>query len=118
MSRPQAAPPRDRAADRSPHTRYSGRYTPVMDTTIKVDAKTRDRLAVLAEARGTTMRRLIEEFAESTLTPAELQERATHTADYLAEHFGVAVTDESSIDVLRNVRGQVVAHYADEQGAA
>ncbi|WP_411150262.1 hypothetical protein [Streptomyces sp. A30] len=87
-----------------------------MDTTIKVDAKTRDRLAVLAEARGTTMRRLIEEFTESTLTPAELQERGAHTADYLAEHFGVAVTDESSIDVLRNVRSQVVAHYAAEQG--
>jgi predicted transcriptional regulator len=83
-----------------------------MDTTIKVDSKTRDRLAVLAEARGTTMRHLIEEFAESTLTPSELKERAAHTAAYLAEHFGVTVTDESSTEALRKVRGQTVAHHA------
>src|SRR5213080_4339465 len=72
-------------------TRYSPRYTRRMDTTTKVDSKTRDRLAVLAEAHRTTMRALIEEFAESTLTPAELKERADHTAVYLAEHFGVTV---------------------------
>ncbi|MCZ4508139.1 hypothetical protein O3Q52_07975 [Streptomyces sp. ActVer] len=89
-----------------------------MDTTIKVDSKTRDRLAVLAEARGTTMRHLIEQFAESTLTPSELHERAAQTAEYLAEHFGVTVTDETSAEVLRKVRGQAVAHYTAEQGAA
>ncbi|WP_307521673.1 hypothetical protein [Streptomyces umbrinus] len=89
-----------------------------MDTTIKVDSKTRDRLAVLAQARGTTMRHLIEQFAESTLTPSELKERAAHTAEYLAEHFGVTVTDEAGAEVLRKVRGQVVAHHAAEQGAA
>lgn len=87
-----------------------------MDTTIKVGSKTRDRLAVLAEAHGTTMRRLIEAFAESMLTPAELRERAAHTAVYLAEHFGITVTDESSVEVLRNVRAQGVAHYTAEQG--
>ena len=86
-------------------------------SSIKVDSKTRDRLAVLAEAHRTTMRALIEEFAESTLTPAELKERADHTAVYLAEHFGVTVTDESSAEVLRAVRSQVVAHHAAEQGA-
>ncbi|WP_328837172.1 hypothetical protein [Streptomyces europaeiscabiei] len=87
-----------------------------MDTTIKVDSTTRDRLPVLAEARGTTMRHLIEEFAESAPTPSELRERAAHTASYLAEHFGVTVKAEASTDVLRKVRGQIVAHYADEQG--
>jgi predicted transcriptional regulator len=89
-----------------------------MDTTLKVDSATRDRLAALAEARGTTMRRLIEEYAEQTLTPEELRQRGTRTAEYLAEHFGITVTEESSTDVLRSVRGQVVAHYAAERGAA
>jgi predicted transcriptional regulator len=88
-----------------------------MDTTIKVDSKTRDRLSELAEARGTTMRRLIEDFAESTLTPAEMRERAANTAAYLAEHFGVTVTDESSMQTLQSMRGQVVAHHSAEQGA-
>ncbi|WP_298557683.1 hypothetical protein [Streptomyces luteogriseus] len=89
-----------------------------MDTTIKVDAKTRDRLAVLAEAHGTTMRALIDEFAATTLTPAELKERADRTATYLAEHFGVTVTTENSAEVLRGVRNQVVAHHAAEQAVA
>ncbi|MER7899735.1 hypothetical protein ABTX62_27365 [Streptomyces sp. NPDC096046] len=89
-----------------------------MDTTIKVDSKTRDRLAVLAEAHGTTMRALIDEFAANTLTPAELKERADRTAAYLAEHFGVTVAAESSAEVLRGVRNQVVAHHAAEQAVA
>ncbi|MFF4524526.1 hypothetical protein [Streptomyces bluensis] len=88
-----------------------------MDTTINVDSKTRDRLAVLAEARGTTVRALIEEFAESTLTPAEMKEHADRTATYLAEHFGVTVTDESSAEILRGVRGQVAARHAAEPDA-
>lgn len=111
-------PERAERAQQIEDRKYSPRYTPLMDTTIKVDSKTRDRLAVLAEAHGTSMRALIEEFAESTLTPAERKERADHTAAYLAEHFGVTVTDESSAEVLRGVRGQVVAHHAAEQDAA
>ncbi|MBA2808754.1 hypothetical protein E0500_015445 [Streptomyces sp. KM273126] len=85
-----------------------------MGTMINVDSKTPDRLAGLAEARGTTMRALVEEFAESTLTPAEMKEHADRTAAYLAEHLGVTVTDESSAEILRGVRSQVVAHHAAE----
>lgn len=117
MSPSQRTRPCARTADAQPYGRYSGQYTFAMDTTLKVDSKTRDRLAVLAEARGTTMRRLIEEFTESALTPAEMRERAADTAAYLIEHFGVTVTDESSMTTLRGVRGQVVAHYSGEQGA-
>ncbi|MFD3442271.1 hypothetical protein ACFWU3_32745 [Streptomyces sp. NPDC058685] len=37
---------------------------------IKIDLAARDRLAAPAEARGTSMRALIEEFAAASLNPA------------------------------------------------
>lgn len=69
-------------------------YTAVMaDVMIRVPDSVRDRLAVLAEARGTSIRALIQEFAESTLTPEERYQRAEKARDYIAKHFGVIVTD-------------------------
>jgi hypothetical protein len=79
------------------------------DAMIRVPSEVRDRLAVIAESRGTSIRSLVQEFAESTLTEDERRERAERTRAYLAEHFGVEVTDEESAAMgvrLREAFGQ------------
>ncbi|MFJ7179266.1 hypothetical protein ACIQXA_23350 [Streptomyces massasporeus] len=74
------------------------------DAMIRVPAEVRDRLAVIAESRGTSIRTLVQEFAESTLTAEERRERAERTRAYLAEHFGVEVNDEESADMGARLR--------------
>ncbi|MEJ8632510.1 hypothetical protein [Streptomyces sp. MS2.AVA.5] len=74
------------------------------DAMIRVPAEVRDRLAVLAESRGTSIRSLVQEFAESSLTDEERRERAEATRAYLAEHFGADVTDEESVAMGRRLR--------------
>jgi predicted DNA-binding protein len=71
---------------------------------IRVPTEVRDRLAVIAESRGTSIRSLVQEFAEATLTDEERRERAERTRAYLAEHFGVEVTDEESAAMGRRLR--------------
>jgi hypothetical protein len=66
------------------------------DAMIRVTSEVRDRLAVIAESRGTSIRSLVQEFAESTLTEEERRERAERTRAYLADHFGVEVSDAES----------------------
>jgi hypothetical protein len=75
---------------------------------IRVPAWVRDRLAVLAEARGTSIRALVQEYAESTLTPDERAEKVAEAKRYVAEHFGVHVTDED----LENIRRKVHAAFS------
>ncbi|MDX2678480.1 hypothetical protein [Streptomyces soliscabiei] len=84
------------------------------DAMIRVPAEVRDRLAVIAESRGTSIRSLVQEYAESTLTDEERRERAERTRAYLAEHFGVDVTDEESAAIGRKVREV----FARQQGEA
>lgn len=84
------------------------------DAMIRVPAEVRDRLAVLAESRGTSIRSLVQEFAESTLTEEERRERAAQARTYLAEHFGVEVSDEESAAMGRKIRRA----FADQQGTA
>ncbi|MCW7945200.1 hypothetical protein AAW14_25190 [Streptomyces hygroscopicus] len=84
------------------------------DAMIRVPAEVRDRLAVIAESRRTSIRSLVQEFAESTLTEEERRERAEQTRAYLAEHFGVEVSDEESAAMGRRLREA----FAREQGAA
>jgi oligoendopeptidase F len=74
------------------------------DAMIRVPAEVRDRLAVIAESRGTSIRSLVQEFAEETLTIEERRERAERTRAYLAEHFGVDVSDEESAAMGRRLR--------------
>lgn len=94
---------------------YTRAYTSGMsDAMIRVPAEVRDRLAVIAESRGTSIRSLVREFAESTLTEEERRERAERTRAYLAEHFGVEVTDEESAAMGRRLREAFVR----SQGAA
>jgi oligoendopeptidase F len=71
---------------------------------IRVPTEVRDRLAVIAESRGTSIRSLVQEFAESTLTDEERRERAERTRAYLGEHFGTDVTDEESAAMGRKLR--------------
>ncbi|MBK3581405.1 hypothetical protein JHN63_48130 [Streptomyces sp. MBT65] len=84
------------------------------DAMIRVPAEVRDRLAVLAESRGTSIRSLVQEFAETTLTDEERRERAERTRAYLAEHFGVEVTEEESAAMGRKLRDAL----SREQGMA
>ncbi|MFE0420983.1 hypothetical protein [Streptomyces sp. NPDC058953] len=74
------------------------------DAMIRVPAEVRDRLAVIAESRGMSIRSLVQEFAEATLTDEERRERAERARVYLAEHFGVEVTDEESAAMGRRLR--------------
>ncbi|MCW3840339.1 hypothetical protein ONA70_09545 [Micromonospora yasonensis] len=54
-----------------------------MDTTIKVSAEVRDRLAVLARERGVTIRDLVSGLAYATPTRGELGDRAAKAEAYL-----------------------------------
>lgn len=56
------------------------------DTTIKVDPAVRDRLAMLAAQRGTTIRDLVGELAQATPTREELDARHAAATAYIAEH--------------------------------
>ncbi|NNN30913.1 hypothetical protein HLK59_11135 [Streptomyces sp. S3(2020)] len=84
------------------------------DAMIRVPTEVRDRLAVIAESRGTSIRSLVQELAETTLTSEERHERAERTRAYLSEHFGVDVTDEESAAMRRKLRSA----FADRPGSA
>ncbi|MFE7245043.1 hypothetical protein [Streptomyces sp. NPDC057580] len=60
------------------------------ETSIKVSAATRDRLAALAAEQGTTIRNLVEELAEGRPTLAEYEERAMQARAELASVLGTA----------------------------
>lgn len=81
-----------------------------MDTTIKVDSRTRDRLAAVAQAHGTTMRALLDEFATSTLTPEELRERADRTRAFLETEFGHRLSDDETVVLRTRMREAQTAH--------
>jgi hypothetical protein len=63
------------------------------DTSIKVSRRTRERLARLADERGTTLKDVVEELAAGAPTAAELAEREERARAVLAEHFGAEVTE-------------------------
>ncbi|MFE1045278.1 hypothetical protein ACFW5S_05255 [Streptomyces olivaceus] len=83
------------------------------DAMIRVPAEVRDRLAVIAEARGSSIRSLVQEFAESTLTEEERRERAERTRAYLAENFGAEVGDEESAAMGRKLREAFARHQGE-----
>lgn len=61
-------------------------YTSVVDTTIKVDSSVRDRLAVLAAERGSSIRDLVEELAAARPTREEQEMRYASALAYIREH--------------------------------
>lgn len=100
---------------------YTYAYTLCMsDAMIRVPSEVRDRLAAIAESRGMSIRSLVQEFADSTLTEEERRERAERTRAYLAEQFGVRVSDEESADMGRKLRQAfgTPGHGSQGQGAA
>ncbi|MGW2044355.1 hypothetical protein ACWCPF_04110 [Streptomyces sp. NPDC001858] len=79
---------------------------------IRVPAEVRDRLAAVAEARGTSLRVLIQDIAAQLLTPEQIKERADRTRTLLAERFGRHVSDEESAEMRRKMREAAAAHRA------
>jgi hypothetical protein len=72
-----------------------GRYSPVVhDTTIKVDSAVRDRLAVLAAQRGSTIRDLVSQLAAATPTREELTARHAAAVAYVREHLAPQLSEE------------------------
>jgi len=65
------------------------------ETSIKVSAATRDRLAALASEHGTTIRQLVEELAEGRPTRAEYEERAEQARAELASALGTVPSEEA-----------------------
>jgi hypothetical protein len=64
------------------------------DTTIKVDSAVRDRLAVLAAQRGSTIRDLVSQLAAETPTREEVAARHTAAAAYIRQHLAPQLTEE------------------------
>ncbi|WP_327425632.1 hypothetical protein OG612_42955 (plasmid) [Streptomyces sp. NBC_01527] len=67
------------------------------ETSIKVSASTRDRLAALAAEHNTTIRQLVEELAEARPTQAEYEERAAQARDELASILGTVPSAEAEV---------------------
>ncbi|MBC2907186.1 hypothetical protein [Streptomyces cupreus] len=82
------------------------------DVMIRVPAEVRNQLAAVAEARGTSLRALMQEIAAQTLTPEQIKARAERTRVLLAERFGHYVTDEESAEMRRKMRDATAAHRA------
>jgi hypothetical protein len=64
-----------------------------VNTTIKIDAQVRDRIAHLARERGTTIGGLVTEPAAATPTQAELRARAEAATAYVRERINPQLTD-------------------------
>ncbi|MGN9775471.1 hypothetical protein ACTMS0_06805 [Micromonospora sp. H33] len=84
-----------------------------MDTTIKVDALVRDRLAVLARERGLTMRDLVAELARAVPTAEELRERASQAEEYVRRHLAPHLS-ESDLAVAADTWTAIEAGDAPE----
>ncbi|WP_210585579.1 Arc family DNA-binding protein [Streptomyces sp. GESEQ-35] len=82
------------------------------DVVIRVPAEVRDQLAAVAEARGISLRALMQEIAAQTLTPEQVKERADRTRTLLAERFGHYVMDEETAEMRRKMREATAAHRA------
>jgi hypothetical protein len=62
-------------------------------TSIRVTTEVRDRLAVIADQRGTSLGDLLADLAKATATPAELAERGRACRELLEREYGHRVTD-------------------------
>lgn len=101
-------------ATRGVYVTYTRRMSDVM---IRVPAEVRDQLAAVAEARGTSLRALMQDIAAQTLTPEQIRDRADRTRALLADRFGHDVSDEESAEMRRKMREATAAHRADLAGA-
>ncbi|WP_051817702.1 hypothetical protein [Kitasatospora sp. NRRL B-11411] len=76
------------------------------DATIKVSPETRDRLAALAAARGTTIGAQVALLVEQQPTAEQIAERVADGRRLLREHFGMVLADselDRGPDLLQRV---------------
>ncbi|GAA2984696.1 hypothetical protein GCM10010519_18930 [Streptomyces lactacystinicus] len=82
------------------------------DATIKVSPDTRDRLAALAAASGTTIGAQVARLVEQQPTAEQIAERVAEGRRLLREHFGMTLTDpelDEGPDLLQRVYGIAAA---------
>ncbi|OKI99894.1 hypothetical protein [Kitasatospora sp. CB01950] len=78
------------------------------DATIKVSPDTRDRLAALAAARGTTIGAQVALLVDQQPTAEQIAERVAEGRRMLREHFGMTLTDtdlDQGPDLLQRIYG-------------
>ncbi|MER8188399.1 hypothetical protein [Kitasatospora sp. NPDC094015] len=78
------------------------------DATIKVSPDTRDRLAALAAARGTTIGAQVALLVDQQPTAEQIAERVAEGRRLLREHFGMTLSDtelDQGPDLLQRVYG-------------
>lgn len=86
------------------------------DTTIKVSAETRDRLATLASQNGTSIGQLVARLAQQQFTAEEIAERVARTRQVLRESFGMTLTDQE-LDTGPNILNRVYEIAAQDARA-
>jgi hypothetical protein len=64
-----------------------------VDTTIKVDSLVRDRLARIASERGTSIRDVVADLADSIPTEEELTTRALAATQYVRDRINPNLSD-------------------------
>ena len=67
---------------------------PAKTTTIRIDSSTHERLVILADERGITIKELVDALVGDVPTSAELANRQAAAADYLRENLNVELTDD------------------------
>ncbi|MCM2517895.1 hypothetical protein ACWEQ5_32765 [Streptomyces griseoincarnatus] len=87
------------------------------ETSIKVSAAARDRLARLAAEHGTTIRSLVEELAQGTPTQAEYAERAELARAELASALGSAPSPEAEAKARALLERLGGAHHGSQTAA-
>jgi hypothetical protein len=66
----------------------------VKTTTIRIDAATHERLVILAEERGLSIKQLVDALVADVPTGAELRARQAAAANYVREHLNVELSDD------------------------
>jgi predicted DNA-binding ribbon-helix-helix protein len=68
-----------------------------VDTTIKVDSLVRDRLARIAAERGTSIRELVAQLADSMSTEEELATRALAATRYVRDRINPDLSESDLV---------------------
>ncbi|MER7901144.1 hypothetical protein ABTX62_35055 [Streptomyces sp. NPDC096046] len=87
------------------------------ETSIKVSAAARDRLAQLAAEHGTTIRSLVEDLAQGTPTQAEYAERAELARAELASALGNVPSPEAEAKARALLERLGGAHHGSQTAA-
>ncbi|MFJ6053702.1 hypothetical protein [Streptomyces sp. NPDC092307] len=86
------------------------------ETSIKISSAARDRLALLAAEKNTTIRNLVEALTESQPAPSGFEKRAAQARAELASILGTVLSPEAKAHVLLEPLG--VSQYPAAHSAA